>query len=91
MPETLENIAAKLTALRMTVDEQFKKVDERFAKVDKRFDEADKQRAEMKAHLEIKIESLGDKINLVYDAVIAQNEHTAANERAHATFTNRLR
>src|SRR5260221_14759584 len=94
MPETLDTIAAKLTALGKTIDERFVQVDQQFAKVgksmDERFANVDQQLAETKAQLGVKIEAVDEKVVRVYDAVIAQQQHTAANEKAHATFTQRL-
>jgi hypothetical protein len=87
MPETLDTIAAKLADLGKTMAEQFAKVDRRFLAVEKTMDE---RFTDVKAHLEIKIEALAGKVDLVYEAVIAQQKHTADNEKAHAKFTERL-
>jgi hypothetical protein len=76
MPETIDTIAANLSTLSKTIDARFATVDQ--------------QLADMKAQLGMKIEAVDDRVRLVYDAVIAQQAHTAANELAHATFTNRL-
>ena len=50
MPETLETLAAKITAvgdsvdqLRASVDQRFEQVDKRLAQVDKRFEQVDKR------------------------------------------------
>jgi chromosome segregation ATPase len=104
VPETLDTIAAKLTALgksidnrftkiddRFTkIDERFTKIDDRFTKIDERFTNVDQQLAETKAHLGIKIEAVDDKVTRVYDAVIALQQHNTANTKAHAQFTVRL-
>jgi hypothetical protein len=90
MPETLDTLAAKLTELSTSITERFAKVDQQFAKVDERFATAEKQRAEMKAHLEVKIEAVQADVRLVYDVVIAQQERNKANDRAHRVFTKRL-
>jgi len=90
MPETLETIAKRITALGGSIDERFAKVDEQFAKVDQRFAKVDQQFEEMKAQLGVKIEALGVKVDLVYDAVIAFQDHPKANARDHERFTVRL-
>src|SRR5215470_12016807 len=55
---TTDTIAADLTALKKTVDERFVK--------------AEQQLAEVKSHLEIKIEAVDEKVIKLYDEVITQ-------------------
>ena len=97
VPETLDTIGAKLTALGKSIDERFTKVDERFTKIDDRFTKVDgqfanfgQQLAETKVHLGIKIDAVDDKVTRVYDAVIALQQHDTVNTKAHAEFTARL-
>jgi glycine cleavage system regulatory protein len=97
MPETLDTIAKRITALGGSIDERFTKVDkqfatieQRFTKVDERFAKVDQQFSETKAHLGVKIEALGAKVDLVYEAVIALQDHTAVNASDHKRFTARL-
>lgn len=87
MPETLETIALSLRELRTSMDEQFKKVDQ---KIDERAAKVESQLEMKMSHLEIKIEAVQDTVNLVYDAVISNQQHFGANEQAHETFTRRL-
>jgi septation ring formation regulator EzrA len=47
VPETLESIAGKLTALGKAIDERFAKVDQQFAKVDQQFAKVDQQFAKV--------------------------------------------
>jgi septal ring factor EnvC (AmiA/AmiB activator) len=47
VPETLETIAEKITALGNSVDQQFAKVDQQFAKVDQQFAKVDQQFAKV--------------------------------------------
>ena len=76
MNETLETIAGKIAALSEAIDARFDKVDQRFV--------------ETKAQLGVKIEALDDKISLVYDAVLAQQGHTAVTQAAHDALKNRV-
>lgn len=69
VPETLETIAQKITALGKSIDQQL---------------------AEVKAQLGVKIEAVEEKVNRVYDVVIAQREINTANMKAHEGFTARL-
>lgn len=104
MPETLDSIAQKLADFARAVDDQFAtvhdqfaKVDqqfasvhEQFAKVDQRFARVDQQFAETKAHLGVKIEAVDTKVALLYDAVLAMQDGSAANVKDHRRFTKRL-
>jgi len=83
VPETLETIAAKITALSKSIDDQFGTVDDRFGKVDERF-------AETRAQLGVKIEAVDARVSLVYDVLIAMRKESEQNAREHETFTKRL-
>jgi hypothetical protein len=76
MPESLESIAQKISALGHSIDERFAKVDQQFA--------------DMKAQLGVKIEAVDANVDLVYDAVIALQQHVAANATDHERFTATL-
>jgi hypothetical protein len=76
MPETLQTIAAKITALGKSMDERFERVDRQFADV--------------KAQLGVKIEAVDAKVDLVYDVLIAQQQYAGANALAHDEFRERL-
>ncbi len=76
VPETLETIAEKISALGRSIDA-------RFAQVDMRFDE-------LKAQLRTEIEAVDARVQLVYEAVTSQQTKGAANDADHATFNRRL-
>jgi hypothetical protein len=83
VPETLETIAEKVTALGKSIDQRFAKVDQQFAKVDQQF-------AETKAQLGVKIEAVDAKVTLVFDAVLSLQKHSDTNVSDHQRFTERL-
>lgn len=83
VPETLETIAEKITALGKSIDQRFAKVDQQFAKVDKRLDETN-------AQLGVKIEAVDANVMLVFDAVISLRELADTNTKDHQRFTERL-
>jgi hypothetical protein len=76
MPDTLETIAEKLTALG-------KSIDGRFAKIDRQFEET-------KSQLGVKIEAVDARVKLVYDEVIARRDKATVNEKEHVEFRERL-
>jgi glycine cleavage system regulatory protein len=97
VPETLETIAEKITALGKSIDQRFAKVDQQFAKVDQQFagvgqqfKSIDQQFEETKAQLGVKIEAVDAKVTLVYDAVISLQKQADTNARDHQRFTERL-
>ena len=63
VPETLETIAEKLTALGKTIEQQFTKVDERFAQVDARFGQADARLTSIDEQLADLRKDLGSRID----------------------------
>ena len=83
VPETLETIAAKITALRTSMDQRFATVDQRFANVDKQLDET-------KAQLGVKIEAVGADVTLVFDALVSLQKLADTNTKEHRRFTERL-
>ncbi len=104
VPETLETIAERITALaksielRFTrvderfdsVDQQFTSVDQHFTSVDQHFKSIDQRFDEMKAQLGVKIEAVDANVTLVFDAVMSLQKHAENNAKDHQRFTERL-
>lgn len=63
MPETLDTIAEKVTALSHAVDGRLAQVDARFADVDKRFDEVSEAFVEQRKYTEFAFERLRTEMN----------------------------
>jgi hypothetical protein len=83
VPETLETIAAKITALTKSVDQQFATVGQQFKSIDQQF-------ADMNAQLGVKIEAVDAKVTLVFDAVISLRRLADTNTNDHERLTERL-
>jgi uncharacterized protein (DUF3084 family) len=85
---------AQVDARFAQIEACFVQVDARFAQVDARFAQAETRLTqvtdELKAHLNVKIETLDAKITLVYDTVVAQNARNVANEKTHTWIEKRL-
>ena len=104
VPETLETIAQKITALGKSIDQRFATVDQQFAnvdqqfatigrqfaKVDQRFATVDKKLDETKAQLGVKIEAVGANVTLVFDALISLQNLADTTTKDHQRFTERL-
>jgi glycine cleavage system regulatory protein len=90
MPETLDTIAKKITALGGSIDARFEKTDARFENIEQQLGKIDQQFADTKAQLGVKIEAVEAKVDLVYDAVIALQHLAAVNAGDHERFTARL-
>ena len=84
VPETLETIAEKITALGNSIDQRFAQVDQEFAKVDQQFAKVDQQLEETKAQLGVKIEAVDTKVGLVLEAVTSLQKHADTNAKEHA-------
>lgn len=94
MPETLETLAQRITALPTKADlERFAtKADlERFAtKTDLERFATKTDLAGLKSQLRAEMEALRDDVRRVYDVVIAQNDRNKANDADHTAFRTQL-
>ena len=69
MPETLDTIAGKISALSQSVDSRFAQVDARFADVDKRFDEVSEAFVEQRQYTEFAFTQLRTEMKAGFDGL----------------------